>query len=561
MREYKFYDIPALVCEKDEITTDPTQNKWQILDYEAADFKGKLLFAAEDSSPAPLTLDPGVQGRYRVYIGLITPLGDGFGGTSTGFGLLSEEAKNQFFTVRPDDCWKPLEWFEESYYGTVDLTGEKFVLSKPERQGVVKSPLNSALAWIRLVEDTEEVAKSTPCMAYHFDLDYFADDKYNSPAETLGRMRMLKDGAPEVILHEQFCAHDVKELKAYGVEAKWGKYYYDNYDEVEKAIISEAHSMGAKIYASYRLEAGGFGYFVKYLNDVYKDSWYDEHPEYRCITRDGRAINACSYAYPEVRRRVIEMILNSSSPYDGVCVFFHRGIVIAFEEPVKQMVYEKYGVDATRLPMTDPRLNEVFCHFVTLFMRELREALGDKKDINAIVFYGAEDSKNSGYDVKTWVEEGLVNGICQGLMTHYETLDGLMADDGLIDLEKYKKALTERPVVCRTFSAFDLERISNGARELMEICDGKADFRATLGWERTPLETTIAIADTHKRMGVKKFISWNTNHKAKILKRLNFEKYYVGGNAELYEPRKTNYVRTMSLAGDDISTYNIDWKG
>ena len=93
MREYKFYDITALVCEKDEITTDPTQNKWQILDYEAADFKGKLLFATEDSSPAPLTLDPGVQGRYRVYIGLITPLGDGFGGTSTGFGLLSEEAK------------------------------------------------------------------------------------------------------------------------------------------------------------------------------------------------------------------------------------------------------------------------------------------------------------------------------------------------------------------------------------------------------------------------------------------------------------------------------------
>lgn len=318
--------------------------------------------------------------------------------------------------------------------------------------------------------------------------------------------------------------------------------------------------MGAKIYASYRIQAGGFGNFADYLNPSYLDPWYAEHPEYRCITRDGRALKTSSFAYPEVRRRVVEMIVNGSRCFDGVCVFFHRGTFIAFEEPVRQMVYEKYGVDATRLPMTDPRLNDVLCHFITLFMRELRAALDEGKDINAIVFYGVEDSKSFGYDVKTWVDEGLVNSISQGLMTHFENLDGILDGDGLIDMEKYKKALAERPVVCRIFAA-DYDRVIKGAKELKDVCRDKAELYATLGWERTNLNIVTAIIDRLKALGIKKFISWNTNHKAKVLKRLNFEKYYAAGNAELYEKRKTKYIRTMSIAGDDISTYNIDWKG
>lgn len=559
MAEHKFYDLSLLVSETDELSASPTQNKWQVIDYEAADFQGKLLFADVDSSPKSLTLDPCVKGRYHVYLGLINPKGDGFGGTSTGFGILSDGAKTQFFAVRPDVCWKSHEWFEESYYGVFDLTDEKFVLSKPCRSGI-----NSALAWIRLVSaDESEKTSANSCMAYHFDLDYFDEDRYNNIEESLGRIKMISDGSPELILHERFPLCDLafeKENRAGSEEIKWGKYYFDHLEEVDRAIISEAHSMGAKIYASYRIQAGGFGFFADHLNGTFEDKWFSEHPEFRCKTRDGRTVNTSSFAYPEVRRRIVEMIKNGSVGFDGVCVFFHRGTFIAFEEPVRQMVYEKYGVDATRLPMSDPRLNEVMCHFINLFMRELREALGDKKDINAIVFYGVTDSKSFGYDVKTWVDEGLVSSISQGLMTHFEELDGILDCDGLIDMEKYKMALTERPVVCRSFAA-DYERVTKGAMELKEVCDGKAELYATLGWERTDVNNVIAIIDKLKSVGIKKFISWNTNHKAKVLRRLNLEKYYAAGCAELYEKRKTRYIRTMSIAGYDISTYNTDWKG
>jgi len=559
MAEHKFYDLSLLVSETDELSASPTQNKWQVIDYEAADFQGKLLFADVDSSPKSLTLDPRVKGKYHVYLGLINPKGDGFGGTSTGFGILSDGAKTQIFAVRPDVCWKSHEWFEESYYGVFDLTDEKFVLSKPCLLGI-----NSALAWIRLVSaDEVEKTNVNPCMAYHFDLDYFDEDRYNNIEESLGRIRMISDGSPELILHERFPLCNLsfeKEHRAGSEEIKWGKYYFDHLEEVDRAIISEAHSMGAKIYASYRIQAGGFGFFADHLNGTFEDKWFSEHPEFRCKTRDGRTVNTSSFAYPEVRRRIVEMIKNGSDGFDGVCVFFHRGTFVAFEEPVRRMVYEKYGVDATRLPMSDPRLNEVMCHFINLFMRELRAALGDKKDINAIVFYGVTDSKSFGYDVKTWVDEGLVSSISQGLMTHFEELDGILDCDGLIDMEKYKKALTERPVVCRSFAA-DYERVTKGAMELKEVCGDKAELYATLGWERTDVNNVIAIIDELKSVGIKKFISWNTNHKAKVLRRLNLEKYYAAGCAELYEKRKTRYIRTMSIAGYDISTYNTDWKG
>ena len=258
------------------------------------------------------------------------------------------------------------------------------------------------------------------------------------------------------------------------------------------------------------------------------------------------------------------MIVNGSRGFDGVCTFFHRGTVVAFEEPVKQMVYEKYGVDATRLPMTDPRLNEVLCHFVTLFMRELRQALDasdtKRKDINAIVFHSPEKSKHFGYDVKTWIDEGLVDSISQGLMTHFEELDGVLDAEGLVDIEKYKKALIERAVVCRNYSP-DYRLVTEGATEFVKICENKVDFYATLAWEGTLVENSYALIRGLKELGVKKFISWNTNHKAKILQRLNVEKFYAAGSEELYEERKTVYLRTLSIAGDDISNYNTDWKG
>lgn len=556
MSEYKFYDISALAEEKDRMSRERTSDKWQIIDYEASDFRGKLLFAEEKCKPEPITLNLNLEGKYHVYLGMINPRGE----TVTNIGRLSEGRKTQIYTLRPDKCWKPCEWFEESYYGEVDMTGEKFVLSKPALDKV-----NSALAFIRLVSSNEQTTDMPkPCMAYHFDLDYFSDDAYQSVKETTGRIAMLKDGAPEIILHEKLPLFDLCAEREKGIHDRWGDFYLEHFEEEDRAIIAEAHSMGSKAYASYRVQAGGFGLFADFLNSSFEDEWFSSRPEYRCVARDGRVVATSSFAYPEVRRRVVDTILNGIGDYDGVCVFFHRGTLIAFEEPVCRMVREKYGVDARRLPMSDSRLYTVMGYFITLFMKELREELdklpGVRKEINAIVYHSPEKSLHFGYNVEEWISGGLVDSISQGLMTHFEDLEGIVDEEGLIDLDKYKEANRERAVLRRDYSP-DYTLVTEGAKEFLKICEGKVDFYATLAWQGTVVENAVRLVEGLRALGVKKFLSWNTNHKIRFLPRLNVEKFYAAGSSELYESRKSRYFRALSFNDWDIANYNIDWKG
>ena len=559
--EIRFFDIAALVCEKDKISNDQHRKKWKIVDYEALGNFGKLLWANENSSPDPVTLRLGVEGRYHIFVGTIKlQLAYKERETITGFKLLSEQSKPQIRTMRPPNCWKPTEWIEESYYTTADMTNEGFVLFKPALEGIC-----SALAWIRLVPAEIELAQKEPCMAYHFDMDYLDFDSYSHPSEILGGLRMLKDGAPKVILHEKYPVCDISAVDVTDPRGNRGeRFYVERSESIDRAVVDAAHEIGSKIYASYRMQAGGFVFPDNRMNYLFCDPWFESHLEYRCVTRDGRVIETLSFAYPEVRARVIKMIVDGARKFDGVCLFYHRGTFVAFEEPVKRMVYEKYGIDATRAPMSDPRLHSVLCHFMTLFMSELREALDaayvERKDVNAILFHNPTDSMYFGYDAAEWIKEGIVDSISQGLMTHFEELEGLLDDEGLIDLEKYEKALYEKAIVKRNYAP-DLTRVTEGAKAFLEICDGKADFYGTLAWEGSEVDDAIRLTDGLKSLGVKSFISWNTDHKARILPILNAEKFYTAGTSEIYEKYVTRFYRVLSLGGADVSHYNPSWKG
>ena len=107
----------------------------------------------------------------------------------------------------------------------------------------------------------------------------------------------------------------------------------------------------------------------------------------------------------------------------------------------------------------------------------------------------------------------------------------------------------------------DLTRVTEGAKAFLEICDGKADFYGTLAWEGSEVDDAIRLTDGLKSLGVKNFISWNTDHKARILPILNAEKFYTAGTSEIYEKYVTRFYRVLSLGGADVSHYNPSWKG
>lgn len=552
-KEILITDISSIVLEQNALAEGIFKDKWRVMPYETAEFSGKLVWANIDCEPIDLSLSLNATGRYHVYLGMINMGGE----TTTGIRFSGEKGKTQ---VRAMGwyCWSTVEWFEENYFATTDLTGQRLVVSKPK-----KANIQSALAWIRLVPaENETLASENKCMAYHFDQDYYGEDAYESVADYIGRMKMLKGGGMELIFHEKFPVADltnidVRELGAY-------RFCMENRKVLDGALIDFAHAMNSEIYASYRIQAGGFISPSDSLKERYDDKYFYNKEEWSCKTRDGRSFGVCSYAYPEVRKRIIEMLVDGVGDYDGVSLFFHRGTFVAFEHPIVDMVYERYGVDARRLPVSDFRLNSVFCHFMTLFMRELRSELdklpGKRKGVNVFVYHTATASKHYGFDVETWVNEGLIDSVSQGLMTIFEDLSGCMADDGLIDLDKYTRENAKRFMILRDISANE-KLILQGVEEFKRICGDKVTFYATLAWENAEPDIVTGLCDKLKAMGVTKFVSWNTNHKAKFLHRINAEKFYATGQTKLYTQRKVRYIRTMSLDCTDLSQYNPNWKG
>ena len=564
-KEYVFTDLENLVIDKNALTTGAEYDKWLILPYEAGEYKGKMLVGMDTFRPVDVELNVNVKGWYKIYFGLVAI------GRESRLGVqISGGGKT---VISPDiqaPHWQPHEWVEENFFRAADLTGKTIKIFKPDGEGKF---LTSGLAYVRLVAmSKQEIADYTQtqggCVAFHFDTDFTHEIDYDIPTDYVGRMEMLENTHGGELFYEtsfddgpiippknhiDFSIRNQSICKRYAS-------YLQNGATYRKTIIQKAHDMGYQIYATNRMEMGDFNF--PYSIYSYNNGLAEQYPEYKCKTRDGRTINALSFAYPKVRAIAIERLMKMlADGFDGLGLIFHRGVHVAFEQPVIDRVQQLYGVDARRLPFADERLHTVLCEFMTQFMRELKAAVqavyGDNKKINVIVYYDAESSKNFGLDTQTWAKENLIDGVCQGLMTHFEELDNCLGNDGLIDLEKFKKENAQRPVLCRMFSG-NKQRVLQGTTGFMEICQayGK-QFYGSLLWEGDSAEGTWEIAQKLKKLGVKKFLSWNSNHKARNLHYLNTEKAIARNG----EPEPQKYARMLYIADGDISSFNQNWRG
>ena len=61
-------DLYAFSLEKEQISPYTEKNKWETMSYETAETKGKMLIASGESTPAPITIRPSLEGWYKIYI-------------------------------------------------------------------------------------------------------------------------------------------------------------------------------------------------------------------------------------------------------------------------------------------------------------------------------------------------------------------------------------------------------------------------------------------------------------------------------------------------------------
>lgn len=562
-----FSDLDKYVVEKDLISTTVTPDKWYAMPYTCGDISGKMLFAGELTTPPQLTLKLGLSGYYKIYVGTVNLKSKNL----FNLRLSSDKSSSAMSSPTMESChaWTPCEYFEEFLWRCAELTGEDLILRKPECMWRNAC----ALAFVRCVPVTKEefLAFNTPSgkdhIHGHIDEDPNGEDIFDSRVDTLCRYRELVGGDIDEMSLEFSFDYDTENKEhthILSVDKIWefGDGAFNSIKETAyKERVDYLHSNGISAYAANRMSVATFT--APYSNSYWtRRGFVDNSPQFYCRTRLGEPIKVCSYAYPEVRRYVIDRFVEVMKyGFDGVTLILHRGLHVGFEEPVISEFARRYpDVDPHTLPVTDERLNGVWCFFMTEFMKELREALkpfcGGKAKINVITDYTPDTSKHFGLDVAEWARLGLIDRVMQGIMEVYEDLDDILSEDGSIDLDKYAEKI-KRTAIIKRYHNTDVDKAILGSKKYMEALSGTTvKYSAALPWPHRVAYSQIELYKAALReIGVTDFLAWNTNHTLLDVA----EMHAINGKGEEYYT--VNRYRTLNLDGSNMSEFNPNWRG
>lgn len=333
-------------------------------------------------------------------------------------------------------------------------------------------------------------------------------------------------------------------------------------DQVYDMYTAHAHKLGIELFAGERMSMASFS--LPYSRPYWKRHFVDEHPEYYCINRDGSSSKICSYAFSEVQNYVLDNMKDVvRHGFDGVTMIFHRGVFLGFEKPVIDRFLVKYpDADPLVLPLSDPRITQIYSDIMTEFMRKVREYFGSSIKINVISDYGLESAKMLGIDLRRWAKEGLVDIISQADMEVYEDLTDCMSDtvSGRIDLVKYKNRVLDHPIIRRNF-ATDFSKITSHISEYLELeREYGVQVYHVLPWANsTDTAQYLEYVDALKKLGAKRFLAWNSYAAAS-----NSEEWYtishIGNQRDDSFPKR-RFIRMLEIDNHNLRYAYHNWRG
>ena len=565
MNEIIISDLSKIVKNAEVLGAYANPDTWFAVDYETGDIRGKLLTTDSTARPQPIEFSPKLTGWYKIFISRI----------SGGFTYLRLSDERTYTMIhggtadnRPQSS-QAYEWAEEFFWRAADLTGRDIVLSKHHKQNY-----SCALAWLRFVPMTDEEVEAYKAfenadghrnLHVHYDNDSNLWDGSEKVEHAMLKLAQTRFDDTKIVTQEIMADnYDGRAFNDYTKALAWTAIVYD--EENRKAALKQGeihaarremiHSFGADYYAGFRMSLASFSGASQPLMQEY---FCESHPEYHMLTRDGRSVRICSYAYKEVQDYVIDLLINNVKihGFDGISLICHRGNLIGFEQPVLDECARRFdGLDARRLPMDDPRLTEVHCaimgDFIIRLHKEMDKALGKHIPINMIIGYNAE---NMGIDCVALAKAGAIDAITMDALAQYEVIDDYRAEDGLIDLEKYKAKLERYYTVYRAL-AYNFDRTKEELVRYLSASDTYGiDFYCGLSlYGIRSLSKLIEQGEELKALGVKNFSCYNHCHAVgnltacRVLGKL-------GRDSIDPETYTVNFYRVLKYDDVDISTY------
>ena len=424
--------------DPDDAEIYPMRNAFQQKPDPSRTFSGTLLLATDASQGPEIAYSPDRSGWYRIFLGIYRKP---FEESKAVEVRLSRDPA--FTTLEGDEGGKDHQeaWLDEVYWKTADLTGQKIHF----RQIIYPKIRQTWVAFIKLVPLSEDEVKEFEAdrrnpehkrLFIHTDpgilnrdgsketllsiLDPlrhgdvarvywetgFGDRVFYS--SSIGRYPTAEPGdvASEPYLGREWDRHE---------QQTWQAYRESRIDPLA-VVVDYAHQHDIEVHASYRV--GGFLFPAPHYQDN-KDSFFERHPELRCVDREGNPLPRISYAFPETRKYVLSLLREMASKFaiDGVALLYNRRPpLLAYEAPIVEKFQAKYGKDPRELDPREERWLAFRATFLTQFMRELREMLDEvereqgrsRLAVTAVVCRPGENIFH-GMDLKTWVKEGLVD--------------------------------------------------------------------------------------------------------------------------------------------------------
>ena len=384
-------------------------DKWRVVPIGTAEYSTNML-ASLGGHPEDITLSPELNGWYKIYLHI--PAGDGhlhIKLTNDPCFLKTETSIRDFYTM------------EEFLWRCADMTGQSLTLTRK----LDAENRHSMLAAIRFIPMSEEEIVDYQRESLRTDTKriYATDDMHNRLYFTHPRTYDDWRSVAFNYAHSDVEWLSIEQIRNFvcnrlptsntkefcfpraGDRNVQEQFPLFDYDEVLRTVVNQGHSQELKMSVSLRMGAWGLTYpYDQYYFDC---DFMQENPQWRTYDRNGDEIAAMSYAYPEVRKFMVDELLHMArSGCDAVTLIWHRGIpYVLYEKPVADRFFELYGEYPYELPLDEPRLNRLHCDIMTGFIREVRSALDaefgkGKIELHVRTLYSPYDTKYVGLDVE-----------------------------------------------------------------------------------------------------------------------------------------------------------------
>ncbi len=418
------------------VTGRRKKGKWKLIPWESAEHQGTALSIYTSTTPPPVEMLLKARGWHAVYIGLATISG----GFDIGYGAirarLSDEPVFKRMACNLELLPNRRSVIQEQFLTVAELGGQSLVIAPfPGRAANV--------CYVKLVPLTDGEVRSWSArrsqprqrtsLATFDGHSWIWPYRPRSEAELLENFRGFEDsdigkwwfqvaGADLVCYPSQ-----VGNIPGDGTTDFIGGAYAEYTRSLEalfkqginplKVARQAARDQGAEFHVM--LRPAGWKGSMPY-EETFNSKFYEAHPEWRCIDRDGTPTFYMSYAFPEVRRHLLDIYRETLAlKPDGVGLLFNRGMpMILWEEPFCARFREKYQADAREVPEDDPRILALRAEIMTEFLTEIRALLDEtaksqgrreRYTISLGTFAKEADNQKFGIDLPRWIERGLVD--------------------------------------------------------------------------------------------------------------------------------------------------------